>query len=381
MCLGGEGKERKKRKHTEEFSSSGEEGSDEDRPKKRGRPPLSNRERIKGFTDVEIRRFVKSYKKFAAPLKRLDAVAGDAELQEKPLAELKKLGEMLHERCLAFMGEHVASKENNEQPVQEDSAGMRSKKRARGPSFKLGGVSVNAKTMMACEQELLPLDEIMPSVTEERYKWVLEPRTKPAHFDTEWTNVEDSKLLLGIYQYGMGSWEAIKMDPSLGISEKILSNDDVKPQAKHLQSRAEYLLKVLKRQLDTKKGVTKPKRQRKPKETKALTKEIIEHDSSPEDNANSNLSTNSHLHPSQKKITIVKLPIKTTRSEEEHEDSLSAADIKIDKKEKKKAKKEKKKRPEAGPMHFTANNEPRALDVLGDLDPSIFNEVFKFYFC
>lgn len=25
-------------------------------------------------------------------------------------------------------------------------------------------------------------------------------------------------------------------------------------------------------------------------------------------------------------------------------------------------------------MHFTANNEPRALNVLGDLDPSIFNE-------
>lgn len=25
-------------------------------------------------------------------------------------------------------------------------------------------------------------------------------------------------------------------------------------------------------------------------------------------------------------------------------------------------------------MHFTANNEPRALEVLGDLDPSIFNE-------
>lgn len=25
-------------------------------------------------------------------------------------------------------------------------------------------------------------------------------------------------------------------------------------------------------------------------------------------------------------------------------------------------------------MHFTANNEPRALDILGDLDPNIFNE-------
>lgn len=29
----------------------------------------------------------------------------------------------------------------------------------------------------------------------------------------------------------------------------------------------------------------------------------------------------------------------------------------------------------AGPMHFTANNEPRALEVLGDLHPSVFEEV------
>jgi chromodomain-helicase-DNA-binding protein 1 len=44
------------------------------------------------------------------------------------------------------------------------------------------------------------------------------------------------------------------------------------------------------------------------------------------------------------------------------------------KKEKKEGKKNKKAK-QSGPMHFTANNEPRALDVLGDLDPSIFNEV------
>lgn len=30
-------------------------------------------------------------------------MACDAELQEKPLAELRKLGEMLRERCLAYM--------------------------------------------------------------------------------------------------------------------------------------------------------------------------------------------------------------------------------------------------------------------------------------
>lgn len=211
---GGRGK--KRRKQTEESGSSAAEGeeSDEERPRKRGRPPLANRERIKNFTDVEIRRFVKSYKKFSNPLNRLEAVACDAELQEKPLAELRKLGELLHERCRAYMGEHT--KENNE-TNNHDEASTRGRKRMRGPSFKLGGVSVNAKTMMTCEEELEPLDEVLPTDVEERSKWLLEARTKPAHFDVEWDAPEDSKLLLGIYQYGMGSWEQIKMDPSLGM--------------------------------------------------------------------------------------------------------------------------------------------------------------------
>lgn len=129
------------------------------------------------------------------------------------------------------------------------------KQRARGPSFKLGGVSVNAKTMMQCEKELEPLDTILPSDANERLKWMLEIKTKPAHFDVEWDAPEDSKLLIGIYQYGMGSWEAIKMDPSLAIGDKILANGDKKPQAKHLQSRCEYLLRILRKNIDLKQGL------------------------------------------------------------------------------------------------------------------------------
>lgn len=49
------------------------------------------------------------------------------------------------------------------------------------------------------------------------------------------------------------------------------------------------------------------------------------------------------------------------------------------KKEKKENKKTKKNKQAAGPMHFTANNEPRAVDVLGGLDPSIFDEVCYFF--
>lgn len=288
-------------------------------------------------------------------MKRLEAVACDAELQEKPLAELKKLGELLHERCRAYMGEH--SKEN----VENNPEDGKGRKRGRGPSFKLGGVSVNAKTMMACEEELAPLDEVIPSNVEERRKWTLDAKTKPANFDVEWDALEDSRLLQGIYQYGLGSWEQIKMDPSLGIGDKILSNENKKPQAKHLQSRSEYLLKILKRQIEMKKGITKPKRQRKARETKALTKEIIENDNISDDDDVSNQTTVTVA--SNKKVTRPK------KEEDINEDSNASKPP--DKKEKKKAKKEKKM---AGPMHFTANSEPQALDVLGDLDPSVFNE-------
>lgn len=45
-------------------------------------------------------------------MKRLEAIACDAELQEKPLADLRKLGELLKERCLVSVGEQQAQKEN-----------------------------------------------------------------------------------------------------------------------------------------------------------------------------------------------------------------------------------------------------------------------------
>lgn len=115
-------------------------------------------------------------------------------------------------------------------------------------------------------------------------------RTRPANFDVEWGVADDSKLLAGIYQYGMGSWEAIKMDSSFEIGDKILTNEDKKPQAKHLQSRAEYLLKVIKKLLDQKNGKQKQKKPRTKRGNKEpVTKDIVEDDgSSADENKKSN---------------------------------------------------------------------------------------------
>ena len=58
--------------------------------------------------------------------------------------------------------------------------------------------------------------------------------------------MDDAKLLVGIYEYGIGNWESIKDDFNLGLTNKILRPDpSLKPQASHLQTRVEYLLKLL----------------------------------------------------------------------------------------------------------------------------------------
>ncbi|XP_010185133.1 PREDICTED: chromodomain-helicase-DNA-binding protein 1-like, partial [Mesitornis unicolor] len=62
---GSEGKCSRSRRYS---GSDSDSISERKRPKKRGRPRTIPRENIKGFNDAEIRRFIKSYKKFGGPL-------------------------------------------------------------------------------------------------------------------------------------------------------------------------------------------------------------------------------------------------------------------------------------------------------------------------
>ncbi|XP_053972660.1 chromodomain-helicase-DNA-binding protein 1 isoform X3 [Hylaeus volcanicus] len=369
----GEGRGRKRKKasadDSEDVEDSGSEaeGSDDERPKKRGRPRVTPRENIKSFTDAEIRRFVKSYKKFPAPLKRLDDIAADAELQEKPMSELRFLGDQLKSRCEACLSEFESIAKENKGEEEGKGPG---RKRGRGPTFKIGGVMVNAKSFSAAVKELEPLEQALPSDAEQRSNWHIDIKLKPANFDCEWNSEDDSRLLKGIYTHGMGSWEAIKMDNTLKLGDKILQNGS-KVHLKKIHARAEYLLKVLKKQIDTKLGVTKTRKPRKPKEVKtAITKEIIEeNDSSGDENSKSKPKVEKPLVKKEEEVVVKK----ETKEEVEDVPEEKKKEKKT-KKEKKENKKAKKTKQAAGPMHFTANNEPRALDVLGDLDPSIFNE-------
>lgn len=384
-------------------SDASNDGEGKSKSSRRGRPAM--KEKITGFTDTEIRRFIKSYKKFPAPLERLEAIACDAELQEKPLAELKRIGEMLHDRCVQFLEEHKDELTGKKKPVEvtapaapsdanatEEVAGKQKRSRATF-SVKLGGVSFNAKTLLSCEEELKPLNDVIPNTAAERLNWSLGIKTRPANFDIEWGDEEDSKLLCGIYQYGIGSWEQMKMDPSLKLTEKILHNDDRKPQAKHLQSRAEYLLKIIKKNVENKKGAERKQRKpRKPREAKiaagaATAAATPERKSRHVSEAEEASQTGDSIPTAEKKSRKER---KESQSKPElADDATNDVDAtNVTTKKKSKSAKEKdstgkssaKSKKSSGadstnkPMHFTANNEPRALEVLGDLDPNIFNE-------
>ena len=54
-------------------------------------------------------------------------------------------------------------------------------------------------------------------MTSSRYRFTIP--AKSVHWDIEWDVKDDSMLLVGCYEHGLGSWDAIKDDPNLSLSK------------------------------------------------------------------------------------------------------------------------------------------------------------------
>lgn len=95
----------------EEYDPSRAEDGDEsdgDRPKRKAvRNRTTHKDAPKGFSEGDIRRFIKSYKKFPAPMQRLESIQIDAELQDKNITDLKKLADDLQNGCEKSVKEHL----------------------------------------------------------------------------------------------------------------------------------------------------------------------------------------------------------------------------------------------------------------------------------
>ncbi|KAF0041136.1 hypothetical protein F2P81_007034 [Scophthalmus maximus] len=369
-----------KLKNRSSGSESETDDSDDDKkPKKRGRP-RARKNNVEGFTDAEIRRFVKAYKKFAAPLERLEAIARDSELVDKSIADLKRLGDLIHSSCVTAVQEHEELLKEN--PVEAKGPGKR-----RGINIKISGVQVNAKSIIQHEEEFEPLHKAVPSNPAERNKFQLTCRVKVAHFDVDWDLQDDVQLLLGIYEHGFGNWDLIKTDPDLKLADKILPDDpSKKPQAKQVQARAEYLLKLLKKEQDStdvsKAGEEVKVKKRKPrvkKENKILKDEQGNDISSPR------LSDNPSEEGEVKDDGTEKSPAKKRQKKKDNKENKekqgTSKKEKDGDKEKKGAKSRKEKvkgakgKKTQGPVHITAGSEP--VPIEGKEDDELDQETFS----
>ncbi|XP_074090260.1 chromodomain-helicase-DNA-binding protein 2 isoform X3 [Macrotis lagotis] len=338
--------ESKRRAQRSSGSESETDDSDDDkRPKRRGRPRSVRKDLVEGFTDAEIRRFIKAYKKFGLPLERLECIARDAELVDKSVADLKRLGELIHNSCVSAMQEY-------EEQLKENASEGKGPGKRRGPTIKISGVQVNVKSIIQHEEEFEMLHKSIPVDPEEKKKYCLTCRVKAAHFDVDWGVEDDSRLLLGIYEHGYGNWELIKTDPELKLTDKILPVEtDKKPQGKQLQTRADYLLKLLKKDLDK----------------KELVKEGEEDDG----------LEKSPMKKKQKKKENKENKEKQMGSKKEKEGDKERKKSK-DKKEKPKAgdaKAGNKSKRAQGPVHITAGSEP--IPIGEDEDDELDQETFS----
>uniref|UniRef100_A0A1I8ERU5 DNA helicase n=1 Tax=Wuchereria bancrofti TaxID=6293 RepID=A0A1I8ERU5_WUCBA len=237
-------KKKKRRKRGRDSPLSEEEGSDEDKRKRARRKLLFN------FTESEVRRFIRSFRKFAEPLTRLEAIAQDAELEEFSKNELEQLGNELLAGCQKAQVEYEEKiKEAMKKPMEDGK-----RRQDRGAIFKFGNIDVYVRPLLKMQSDLIPLHNLVKSVGDIRLLQIPGYPKEQKGWDVEWDIADDLALLKGIYQYGLGSWEEIKMDPSYGLAEKVrvffmiwLKDKSKKPQSKHIQARAEYLLKYLAR--------------------------------------------------------------------------------------------------------------------------------------
>jgi hypothetical protein len=239
------------------------------------------------FTSNEIRRFIKSFKKFSDPLHRLDLITMDAQLEDKSRQDIEELAKHLYNECLLSVKQH--NNESSPTPNTQSSLSPKDEEtsstnpREKIPTIRLHNVPINALQLINSIRDLEPLKKLFFSNNEQRksFSFPSSIKLKPVHWSCSWSLEDDKALLRGIYEYGYSNWEQIKMEPELGLSSKILLDDkQLKPQANHLQTRADYLLRLLKQYYENPVNKKKDLSKKKPpvgqlnaKKTKYTTEE------------------------------------------------------------------------------------------------------------
>ncbi|XP_061347775.1 protein CHROMATIN REMODELING 5-like [Gastrolobium bilobum] len=119
----------------------------------------------------------------------------------------------------------------------------------KGPLLDFFGVPVKANDLLTRVQELQLLAKRISRYEDPIAQFRVLTYLKPSNWSKGcgWNQIDDSRLLLGVYYHGFGNWEKIRLDERLGLTKKIAPaelqhHETFLPRAPNLRDRANVLL-------------------------------------------------------------------------------------------------------------------------------------------
>ncbi|WFD22226.1 DNA helicase [Malassezia equina] len=222
---------------------------------------------------------------------RYDVIVSEGKLQDKNRTVLMQASNEL----VALAEEKLAEHQAFLRGMQERGEEITSALRQRAVLINYRGISnINAETLLIRHHELHLLAETLEALEDPlQWRFPVENLKATLNWHCEWGHLEDSRLLVGVWRYGFGSWEQIEADTSLGLQGRFFLEEGKRtnetkdeetdapkeetkhktgagksrpiPNAIHLVRRADYLLKTLRESVSASHSDEKEKPRKKPR--------------------------------------------------------------------------------------------------------------------
>ncbi|WFD36563.1 DNA helicase [Malassezia cuniculi] len=191
---------------------------------------------------------------------RYDVIVKEGRLQDKNRAVILQAADELIALAEEKLAEHQAFIRGKQERGEEITSALRQ----RAVLLNFRGISgINAETMVIRHYELRLLAEMLEKV-DNVLEWRIPADNLKAtlNWNCEWGALEDSRLLVGVFRHGFGSWDLIEADEELGLQGHFFLEQGKRgsepkedaagkgksrpiPNAIHLVRRGDYLLKTL----------------------------------------------------------------------------------------------------------------------------------------
>ncbi|KAF0461683.1 SNF2 family N-terminal domain-containing protein [Gigaspora margarita] len=211
------------------------------------KPKNSSSSKSRELSIKDIRALYKSLLKFGDIHVRFEDVVNDADLQDKNKEQLFEAYNSLYGVCEKAVKDYEIANDANPNGQQTRSI-PNPRNKAIQASYN-GVDKLNAGLFIQRIAELRRLDKMMKDFSSPD-KFKISDSTKPVNnWTVSWDQKDDEMLVVGIYKHGFGNWKAIREDPRLGLTDKLI-DEEVDSSQRNSQTakivrRAYYLLKML----------------------------------------------------------------------------------------------------------------------------------------